>query len=50
LSWNVNTYGEEIELGPNDDDDDDNRPVFAAFFQRMRDIEAELDLMEARRA
>jgi len=46
--WNTPADGEDVELGLDDEDDHDNGPVFAEFFQRLRDIEAELDLIEAR--
>jgi hypothetical protein len=47
--WDPSTDPAEIDLGlDGDEDDHDNRPVFAEFFQRLRDIEAELDVIEAR--
>jgi hypothetical protein len=47
--WDPSVDPEDIDLGFDDEEDDyDNQPVFADFFQRLRAIEAELDLIEAR--
>lgn len=48
LVWDPSADPEDVDLGLDDEDDNENRPVFAEFFQRMRDLEAELDLIEAR--
>jgi hypothetical protein len=48
LTWDPSVDPEEIDLGLDGEDEHDNGPVFAQFFQRLRDIEAELDLIEAR--
>ncbi len=51
LVWDPSADPEDVDHGldeDEDEDDNDNRPVFAEFFQRLRDLEAELDLIEAR--
>jgi hypothetical protein len=48
FTFHADADGEEIEHELDEEDDNDNAPVFADFFQRLRDIEAELDLIEAR--
>jgi len=46
--WDPSADPDDIDLGLEDEDDYDNQPVFADFFHRLRVIEAELDLIEAR--
>jgi len=48
LTWDPSLDAEETDLGLDGEDDHDNGPVFADFFERLRVMEAELDLIEAR--